>query len=230
MTLNPGPTTKEARRLLSEPELDLLRRQVGEAEKGTPGEIVVFVVPRSGFYESVLWRGGALGLALSIVVWTVLATSWPGWGRSWLWSPWFGIALSGACAVACAFIAQKSGWLFRTLAGRAMLAKQVRDHAKREFLDEGMMETVARTGILLYVSILERRIEVVADKGINAVVPEDRWIEIVDLIRRGIANEEMTKGLSDGIAACGEVLRNLGLATTGSDTNELSDDIRFGGD
>ncbi|HUF08344.1 MAG TPA: hypothetical protein VMO47_03420, partial [Rhodothermales bacterium] len=184
MTLNPGPTTKEARRLLSEPELDLLRRQVGEAEKGTPGEIVVFVVPRSGFYESVLWRGGALGLALSIVVWTVLATSWPGWGRSWLWSPWFGIALSGACAVACAFIAQKSGWLFRTLAGRAILAQQVRDHAKRTFLDEGMMETLARTGILLYVSILERRIEVVADKGINAVVPEDRWIEIVDLIRR----------------------------------------------
>ncbi|HEY5565008.1 MAG TPA: hypothetical protein VIL33_05410, partial [Rhodothermia bacterium] len=70
---------------MSESELDLLRQRVEEAEKGTPGEIVVFVVPRSGFYESVLWRGGALGVVLSIVVWTGLAAFWPGWGRSWLW-------------------------------------------------------------------------------------------------------------------------------------------------
>lgn len=212
------------------PELDTLRARVEEAEKGTPGEIVVFVAPRSGSYEAALWRGGAVGLLLSIALWFVLALSWRGWGMTWLWSPIFAVGLSGLGSITGAVLAHRSARFLRVLAGKKLLAHQVHHRAQQTFLEQGVAETAARTGILLFVSLLERRIEIVADKGINAIVPVDQWQEIVDLIRRGLADGEIVRGLSDGIAACGEVLRRSGISGSESDLNELSDDIRFEAD
>lgn len=214
--------------LFSDPQLDALRARVEEAEKGTPGEIVVFVAPRSGSYEAVLWRGGVIGLLVSVFTWFVLALSLKGWDMSWLWSPMLAIGLSGAGSIAGAALAHQNASILRILAGRKLLARQVHDRAQRAFLEQGVTETAARTGILLFVSVLERRIEIVADKGINAVVPGDQWQEIVDLIRRGFADGEIVKGLSNGIVACGEVLRRSGISSSESDLNELSDDIRLG--
>ncbi|MGA7305826.1 MAG: hypothetical protein WBW88_13185, partial [Rhodothermales bacterium] len=77
------------------------------------------------------------------------------------------------------------------------------------------------------VSVLERRIEVLADKGIDAVVEQERWADVVDLIRSGLKRKDLIAGLSDGISACGDLLRASGITAADSDRNELRDDIRF---
>jgi putative membrane protein len=211
----------------SEAELDTLQRSVAEAELGTSGEIVVFAVPRSSSYEAVLWRGGAIGLVASIALWALLVTLWPAWGLAWLWSAVFNVALFAAGAIVGTVLTKTHGGFFRFLAGQSLLAATVKRRAMRAFLEEGVMETAARTGILLFVSVLERRIEVLADKGIDAVVEQERWADVVDLIRSGLKRKDLIAGLSDGISACGDLLRASGITAADSDRNELRDDIRF---
>lgn len=211
-------------------ELDVLHRRVTEAESGTSGEIVVYVVGRSGAYEAVLWRGGAVGLAAAVAVWTVLMATWPAWGVEWLWSPLFDAALLSLGAVAGTVLARRYGPFFRAVAGSKLLAGTVKKRAQRAFLEEGVMETVSRTGILLFVSVVERRIEVLADKGIASTVPEESWREVVDLILSGLRQGNLVDALSDGIAACGALLRASGIRASGGDRNELRDDIRFEAD
>src|SRR3954468_19596761 len=48
-------------KLFSEPDREAVRAAVREAEAGTSGEIVPYVVPASDGYAGALWKGTALG-------------------------------------------------------------------------------------------------------------------------------------------------------------------------
>lgn len=211
----------------TEAELDILQRRVAEAETGTPGELVVFVVARSSAYEAVLWRGGAVGLAAAVVLWSIVAATWPGWGIGWLSSPITELILFLVGSVGGALLARGHAGVFRALAGQELLAATVKRRAQRAFLEEGVVETASRTGILLFVSVLERRIEVIADKGIDAAVEEGTWKSVVDLIGSGLRRGDLVGAISEGISACGDILRDSGIRSPGADRNELRDDIRF---
>jgi len=211
----------------SESELDALRDAVREAEKGTPGEIVVFVAPRSRSYEEVYWRGAGLGVIVGLVAWTLVSFLARDWGLAWIWNPTFAVGLVFAAVLTGALIPRVSGSVFRRLAGSELLQRSVRQRAQTVFLREGVQETAARTGILLFFSELERRIEILADKGINAVVAESKWQEIVNLVAGRLADGDVSGALKSGISACGDVLREAGVSATAADQNELADDIRF---
>jgi len=211
----------------SESELDSLRDAVRRAEEGTPGEIVVFVAPRSDAYEEVYWRGAGLGAIIGVVVWTTVSVLPKGWGLTWVWNPAFGLFLVFAAVALGAVAAKLNGSLFRRLAGKTLIQQSVRRKAHTVFLSEGVQETAARTGILLFLSELERRIEILADKGINAVVAESKWQQIVDLVTDRLGDGDVSGALVSGIAACGEVLRDSGIVADTGDQNELTDDIRF---
>jgi putative membrane protein len=214
----------------TEEELASLRGAVKDAEGGTAGEIVVYVVPKSGSYEAVLWRGGAVGLVFGIVLSTAFALIWRAWGQGWLWSPAFSLALIAAGSLAGAFLARAHGRFFRLVAGTALLETTAKRRARRAFMEEGVMETAARTGVLLFVSVMERRIEVLADKGITSRVPESSWTDIVEVMRGELRRGNLVAGLSEGILAVGKVLRASGVGASADDRNELGDDIRFEAD
>jgi putative membrane protein len=59
---------------------------------------------------------------------------------------------------------------------------RVRQRAFTAFVEQEVFRTAARTGILLFLSLLERRVIVLADTGINARVPQQEW----DAITAGI--------------------------------------------
>lgn len=63
-----------------------------------------------------------------------------------------------------------------------------------------------RTAILLYVSMLPRQIEVVADHGIHAKVDRKHWHELVGIIRHEAQAGRLVDGLVAGIRASGELL------------------------
>jgi putative membrane protein len=203
---------------------------VQDAEAGTSGEVVVFVVDRSDAYEAVLWRGAALGILAAVLVWLLLSLGLTSWGTEWLWAPTFLIVLLGVGSVLGAGLVHRSGTVFRLVAGRRLPMATVRARAERVFLSEGVAETAGRTGILLFVSVLERRIEVLADRGINAAVSPEHWQEVVDLVSERLRSGDIVGGLSAGISACGDLLRSSGLEAADDDQNELADDVRLGGE
>ena len=62
-------------------------------------------------------------------------------------------------------------------ASRARREQQVRLYAEAEFHREAVHATPRRTGLLVYVSAAENRVELVPDVGIEARIPRAAWLE-----------------------------------------------------
>jgi putative membrane protein len=212
--------------LFTEAELEQIRQAVAAAETRTAGEIVPYVVGRSGDYEVAVWRAASAGAVAAGALALAVAWLYDGWGLGWLYSAWamaLVMTLGGALG---AVAASASDALRRTLAGAPLLDESVHRRAAQAFADEEVFDTRDRTGILLFVSLFEHRIEVVGDAGINAKVEPAEWAEVVDLVRRGVRSGDLAGGLVEAIGKCGDLLHRRGVAVRPDDTDELPDDVR----
>ena len=103
---------------------------------------------------------------------------------------------------------------------RVELRRQVLNRAELEFYRNGIEGTKAHTGILIFVSLKERQVVVLADKSIESKVNEGTWQSVVDLIVEGIRRESFAQGLCSGIRRAGEILREH-FPQDSDDTDEL---------
>ncbi|WP_263789514.1 TPM domain-containing protein [Salinibacter sp.] len=208
---------------------DRIRDAVGRAEERTAGEIVPVVVPRSDDYEVAVWRG--IGAVTLLVLMGVLLTLqfYDGWGLGWLFAPW-GVALSVLVAGTVGGVLARYVYpLQRLLVGSDRLDEIVHRRALQAFVEEEVFDTRDRTGILLFVSLREHRIEVLGDAGINRQVEPDDWANVVARIQRGIQNNNLTDGLVEAVEMCGDLLERKGVDVRPDDENELTDSVRTPG-
>lgn len=97
----------------------------------------------------------------------------------------------------------------------------------REVFEElGMTATEARNGVLIYLATGDGVFAVLGDKGIDEVVPEGFWDEIVGGMSAAFAEDDFTRGMTEGITRIGEKLGEFfPYAGDEADVNELSDDL-----
>jgi putative membrane protein len=114
--------------------------------------------------------------------------------------------------------------LARALTPARTRARAVRDAARLTFLDRGIAATRERTGILVYVSLLERAVEVVADQGVLDAVPPGEWESAVASIRAAVAAGGDGEAVAARLGALGEALADALPAGPG-DVNELPDEV-----
>lgn len=212
---------------LTDAELQRIREAVTAAEARTSGEIVPYIVERSGSYEVAVWRGASFLAVGTMLGAALLLQFYGGWGLGWLYTGWGMALLASLAGVVGAVLAATIPPLKRLLAGQDRLATRVHRRAALAFLDEEVFKTRDRTGILLFVSLFEHRIEVLGDEGINRQVSPDEWVEVVDTIRRGVRQGHLADGLVEAIAMCGRLLEEKGVAVRLDDTDEISDTVRL---
>lgn len=104
---------------------------------------------------------------------------------------------------------------------------EVLDRAAYLFDKLGMKKTALRDGVLFYLAVNSRKFAIIGDQGINAVVPEDFWEKIKEMMAAHFKNGEFTTGLSKGIIQAGKILKKH-FPHQSDDINELSDEISFG--
>ena len=213
-------------RLLATLDEDRIREAVAEAEARTAGEIVPYVVPQSDEYDVAVWRGAAAAAVIALGLVMLVVRFYDGWGLGWLYTSWGVISVALASGTLGALAASFINPLRRRLAGDDLLDRTVHHRAMRAFVEEEVFNTRDRTGILLFVSLLEHRIEVLGDTGINARVEPEDWADVVARIRKGIKRDSLTDGLVDAIGMCGAMLEEQGVAIRPDDENELSDSVR----
>jgi len=110
----------------------------------------------------------------------------------------------------------------------------IENHCKREVLDRAaavfaslkMHKTKLRNGVLFYLAIKDHKFAILGDGGINAVVPDDFWDNIKEMMQHKFIEGEFTAGLSSGIKMAGEQLKEQ-FPYQSDDINELPDDISF---
>lgn len=212
---------------LTDAELQRIREAVTAAEARTSGEIVPYVVERSGSYEVAVWRGASFLSVGAMLGAALLLQFYGGWGLGWLYTGWGMALLASLAGVLGAVLTAGIPPLKRLLAGADRLTTRVHRRAALAFLDEEVFKTRDRTGILLFVSLFEHRIEVLGDEGINRQVTPEEWVEVVDTIRRGVRHGHLADGLVEAIAMCGRLLEEKGVAIRHDDTDEISDKVRL---
>ena len=180
---------------------------VGAIERRSDAEIVVVVVGRSGAYRDLAW---AAALGCSLVALGLLA-----------WAPWefagvlFPVYATIAAAIA-GFTVARSAPLTRLLAGKRRMQAQVREAAEAAFVQETVHGTRRRTGVLVYVSSLEARVEVLPDQGILGRVP---GAALADLDLRAGSLDELVGGLR----RLGDLLATHVPPVEGDNPNEVDD-------
>jgi putative membrane protein len=104
---------------------------------------------------------------------------------------------------------------------------RVRRRAALAFLDEEVFRTRERTGILLFLSLFERRVVVLGDQGINRRVDPAEWQDLSDRLARGAQCGRPASALVTAIRQCGELLARRGVERREDDADELQDGLRM---
>jgi uncharacterized membrane protein len=99
-----------------------------------------------------------------------------------------------------------------------------RERAVALFAKLGVWDTEQNNGVLVYLLLAERRIEIIADRGIDRRVDAGRWAGIADAMAAELARGAFEAGLVQAIDAVGELLQTHFPAEAGApNPNELPD-------
>jgi putative membrane protein len=209
--------------MFSQSDLDTIRAAVETAERRTRGEIVPMVVPASAHYRD---ASHLAGLILALVTLALLLTL--GYG----WEPWWGaghhpgwMVVSALTAYGLGSFIGRAPAIIRLLTSHERMAMKVRLRAERAFYEQGLHNTREGTGILILVSLLERRAQILADHTIHTRVPPGTWDSLVQDLVRGIQAGQHAQALCQVIARSGDLLAAHFPAREGDNPNELPDEL-----
>lgn len=198
-------------------EQERIERAVSEAEASTAGEIATMVVDASDPYR----EGAVLG--------TVLLASFVSFMLSVLFhhvTVWFYVPATVALALPSWYLFRLVPRLRLPFVTRSRIRLAVRERALRAFYEKGLYRTRDATGILIFISLLERTVWILGDRGIDQRIPPETWQELSAGLSQGIRNGEAGDALCRTIGRCGVILAGH-FPRTADDTDELPDKVLF---
>lgn len=208
------------RRWFSEADEERIRARVREIEKRTAGELVPMIVAESSRYPG----AGALGALIVAFAAAFLANLALGFLRLWhgfqLLDIWLFPVVFGVVFVLMLELVPHFPSLKRPFIHDADREAEVAEAAFTAFYRHGLAHTRDRTGVLIFISIFERKVRVIADEGIHAKVGEESWKKAVAIIIEGFRRGRATDAVCDALAHCGKLLAEH-FPRKGGDTDEL---------
>jgi putative membrane protein len=195
---------------LTDDDYDAITSAVERAEEKTSAELVVVVRPFSGNYRDAAYLFGAT------VVWLVLIFILV---STWEIEP-YTIPLEIIPFFLVSVLLFMVTPLRRWLTTRKRRARQAQAAARDAFFAEGVGNTRAHTGVLIYLSALERRAEVIADTEVQARVPVAEWNDFVRDVRQVWKRKEPARAVVEEIDKLGELLGRY-LPVTTDNPNEI---------
>lgn len=216
---------------LSTSDRENIKEAIENAEKNTSGEIVTAIIKESSdyaFYELVTALiGGFLTYLYCIFSYEKIAQ----WleGLFWDYSEIYVVSFLGAVviiSVGIIYLLTNISGVDRFIVPGRIISKRVNQRVKTHFLEAGLSNTRDHTGILIFISYREKRIELLADSGINNLIPEEKWKSIVNNLIADIKNKKTGTGIVKAVEECGKILSEH-FPIKSDDTNELPDDINI---
>ncbi len=192
-------------------EQERIQSAVVAAEQKSSGEIVPMIVNSSGRYAEVEMSGLAIGLVAGTLAALFVHDPWSSAEMHMIWplaGAFLGYFLAGLAAVKQRFLP------------KARVAESAHLRSLAAFTANGLHHTKAHTGILIFVSLLEHRVIVLADRGINQKVSAGTWDEIVSTITAGIKSGQACDAFCKAIERCGNILA-AHFPRQGDDKDEL---------
>jgi putative membrane protein len=188
---------------------------VRRVEAQTSAEVVVAVRKRSGHYGVLAYHFG-IGLAALVVSYLLVAPAVYSVGA---------IALEGLLAFALGTVlAANFDTLRRALSRRGTLDGNTNSAARAAFFDLGISRTSGRNGLLVYVSLFERRCVVLTDIGIDWKQLGPGWSTASGQLEQAVKRRDL-QAFQQALESLGPVLGRVHPRSE-DDVNELPDEVQ----
>jgi putative membrane protein len=205
----------KADRFFTEEEKERIKNTTIDVESRTIGEIAVMVVDHSSQYHEAEIVGGVfIGSLVSIILSALYFHS----------SMWFFVPVAFLLFFPSQFLFKKMPVLKHVFVGKKRKEKAVRERALKAFYEKGLYKTKENTGVLFFLSLLERKVWVLADKGIHSKIHQPTLNKFAGMVSKGIREGRACDALIEAINEMGELLAKHYPAKAG-DTDELPDEV-----
>ncbi len=206
-----------AETFLTKEEQNTVTTTVREVELTTSGEIVPMIVSSSHDYPMAAVNFSVtVGLPLAVLFSMLIgAKFWIGSQNMWLFLAFF--ATHSGLAF---FLVSRSNRIKSFFLNPKHVEKEVINSALAAFYKEKLFKTRDENGILIYISVLEQKVWVLADTGINNKIDQKEWDAVVKDLTEGIKVGNRCKAICEAIQQIGRILK-IHFPYQKSDTDEL---------
>jgi putative membrane protein len=218
---------------LSDEDRQRIAAAIAAAEAISNGEIVAVATPISDAYHDVALHWALIPL-FAVLAWAALRPTALVWWYNFLFGGWsLDPTLSQLFTLLMFFAALKFTvallilkWmpLRLLLTPAATKHRRVRRRAVTVFKAAAERRTAGRTGILIYLSMAERRAEIVADETILKVTDDHTWGEAMTALIAEVREGRPAEGIVAAIERVGVVLAEHFPRSAG-DINEIPDKL-----
>ena len=218
---------------LSDADREKVSAAIAAAEAKSNGEIVAVATPISDPYHDV-----ALHWAVVVMILALAASAWrPDWLQFWyerLLGGWYAepslselltfLMVAAVLKFTAALLTLKWMPLRLALTPGATKHRRVRRRAIAIFQAAAAGRTAGKTGLLIYLSLAERRAEIVADDAILKVTDDHTWGEAMEALIVQVREGRPGDGIVAAIERVGTVLAEHFPRSAG-DINEIPDKL-----
>jgi putative membrane protein len=193
-----------AEKFLTPEEQQKITAAVQEAERRTSGEIVPMIVSRSHRYPmAAATCTVSFSLPLALVLTTLLGRAlWIGPQNMWLMLGLFAILY-----VIFYPLVVRRDWLKFYFLSSSLVEHEVQEGALAAFYSEQLYKTKDENGILLYISVMEKKVWILGDRGINEKIDQQKWDSVVADLTAGIRSGNRCESICAAVQKIGEILR-----------------------
>lgn len=100
--------------------------------------------------------------------------------------------------------------------------QNVQARARQLFAELGVWDTEYNSGVLLYINLCEKAVEIVIDRGIKGATAQEDWTEICHLITMDLQQQKYREAVVQGLLNIGEILNQYYASYAEDKDNEIS--------
>ncbi|HEX5258905.1 MAG TPA: TPM domain-containing protein [Sphingomicrobium sp.] len=216
---------------LSDTDREKVAAAIAAAEAKSSGEIVAVATPISDAYHDVALHWALVPL-FAVLAWAAWRPTALVWWYNFLFGGWYPdptqselltlLMVFAALKFTIALLILKWMPLRLFLTPGATKHRRVRRRAIAIFQAAAAGRTAGKTGILIYLSLAERRAEIIADEAILKVTDDHTWGEAMHALLEQVREGKVGEGICAAIERVGTVLSEH-FPRSADDCNEIPD-------
>lgn len=215
---------------LEDSDFSTIKDAIHQAEEKTTGEICAAITPESAHYS--FWELLSANAVACVALIIMLGFSekirtmyqrfyWQN-EPDWILPAFF--VVSCFSIVVLVFYLANISFIDRIVIPKSVRKVSVTNRALRYFTESGVYKTAEHSGILIFVSFMERQVRIIADEGISKKISPDLWNLIADEFAEELKNGHTVEAFTQVIQKCGDLLAE-NFPAKEVNPNELSDGL-----
>ncbi len=189
---------------------------IAELEQASQIEVVVIIKQNSGNYEDVPLGLGAILSMLTFSYFFLVDTRFEEYIVYFATLAAFGLGVLAGLMLP---------FMQRLLAGKKRKLRNVEIMARALFQKGGLHHTSTKTGTLIYYSLLEKMVYIIADRGAEMAVPAEEWQKIKTDLASIFKAKNPPEALLSELSKCKDSFRRY-IPALENNINELPNDLK----